>query len=250
MKKFFVFVLKIAADKKLLKGKTVGVDSTTLEANAAMKSIECKDTGEDYQEYLRRLANDAGIEDPSDEDLRRFDKNRPTRRSATRNGNRRATGQPHRQDERWDDASGYKAEHVVDLGSDLVLSATITPANQSDAETLIDSVAQAQNLDAAGSEATIEEAVADKGYHKANTLELADDLDIRTYIPEPKRRYRYRWIDKSAGQQEAVYANRRRMRGDRGKKLQRQRSEQTERSFAHVCETGGARRTWLRGQEP
>jgi len=95
----------------------------------------------------------------------------------------------------------------------------------------------------------LKDVAADKGYHKASTLELADDLDFRTYVPEPKRRYRYRWIDKPAGQQEAVYANRRRVRGARSKRLQRQRSEKVERSFAHVCETGGARRTWLRGLE-
>ncbi len=247
----FVFVLKIAADKKLLHGKTVAVDSTTLEANAAMKSIERKDTGEDWKAYLTRLAQDEGIENPTDEDLRRFDKKRTGKKVS--NDDWESPTDPDSRIAKMKDGTthlAYKAEHVVDLGSDFVLSATITPANQSDAETLIDSVAQAQlNLDAAGSEATIEEAAADKGYHKASTLELADDLDIRTYIPEPKRRYRYRWIDKSAGQQEAVYANRRRMRGDRGKRLQRQRSELTERSFAHVCETGGARRTWLRGQE-
>src|ERR1019366_9372063 len=86
-------------------------------------------------------------------------------------------------------------------------------------------------------------------YHKLSTLELADDLDFRTYIPEPKRPHRYRWAGKAAGQQEALYANRRRMRGQRGKRLQRQRSEQVERTFAHVCETGGARRALLRGQE-
>ena len=247
----FVFVLKIAADKKLLHGKTVAVDSTTLEANAAMKSIERKDTGEDWKAYLTRLAHEEGIENPTDEDLRRFDKKRTGKKVS--NDDWQSPTDPDSRIAKMKDGTthlAYKAEHVVDLGSDFVLSATITPANQSDAETLIDSVAQAQlNLDAAGSEATIEEAAADKGYHKASTLELADNLDIRTYIPEPKRRYRYRWIDKSAGQQEAVYANRRRMRGDRGKRLQRQRSELTERSFAHVCETGGARRTWLRGQE-
>lgn len=247
----FVFVLKIATDKKLLHGKTVAVDSTTLEANAAMKSIERKDTGENWKAFLTRLAKDAGIENPTDEDLRRFDKKRTDKKVS--NDDWESPTDPDSRIAKMKDGTthlAYRAEHVVDLGSDFVLSATITPANQSDAETLLDSIAQAQqNLDAAGSEATIREAVADKGYHKASTLELADDLDIRTYIPEPKRRYRYRWVDKSVSQQEAVYANRRRMRGDRGKQLQRERSELTERSFAHVCETGGARRTWLRGQE-
>jgi transposase len=209
----FVFVLKIAADKKLLHGKTVAVDSTTLEANAAMKSIERKDSGEDWKAYLTRLAQEEGIENPTDEDLRRFDKKRTGKKVS--NEDWQSPTDPDSRIARMKDGTthlAYKAEHVVDLGSDRVLSATITPANQSDAETMIDSVAQAQlNLDAAGSEATIEEAAADKGYHKASTLELADDLDIRTYIPEPKRRYRYCWIDKSAGQQAAVYANRRRI---------------------------------------
>lgn len=247
----FVFVLKIAADKKLLKGKTVGVDSTTLEANAAMKSIERKDTGEDWKEYLTRLAKEAGVEDPTDEELRRFDKNRPDKKVS--NEEWQSPTDPDSRITKMKDGTthlAYKAEHVVDLDSEFVLSATITPANHGDAATMVDSVVQAQlNLGAAGADAKIKEVAADKGYHKASTLELADHLDFRTYVPEPKRRYRYRWLDKPVGQQEAVYANRRRVRGERSKRLQRQRSEKVERSFAHVCETGGARRTWLRGLE-
>lgn len=247
----FVFVLKIAAQKKLLKGKTVGVDSTTLEANAAMKSIERKDTGEDWKEYLTRLAQEGGIDNPTDEELRRFDKNRPDKKVS--NEQWQSPTDPDSRIAKMKDGTthlAYKAEHVVDLDSEFVLSATITPANHSDAETMVDSVVQAQlNLDTAGAEAKIQDVAADKGYHKASTLELADDLAFRTYIPEPKRCYRYRWIGKAAGQQEAVYANRRRVRGERSKRLQRQRSEKVERSFAHVCETGGARRTWLRGLE-
>ncbi len=254
----FVFVLKIATEKKLIKGKTVGVDSTTLEANAAMKSIERKDTGEDWQQYLTRLAKEAGIENPTAEDLRRFDKNRPDKKVS--NDDWQSPTDPDARIAKMKDGTthlAYKAEHVVDLDSEFVLAARITPANAGDAETMIDSVMEAQlNLDAA-TETTIgaperiviEEAAADKGYHKASTLELASELDVRTYVPEPKRKYRYRWIDKSVGQKEAVYGNRRRVRGDRSKRLQRLRSERVERSFAHVCETGGARRALLRGQE-
>jgi transposase len=245
----FVFVLKIAEDKKLLKGKTVAVDSTTLEANAAMKSIERKDTGEDWKAYLTRLAKEAGIENPSDEELRRFDKKRPDKKVS--NEDWQSTTDPDSRIAKMKDGTthlAYKAEHVVDLGSDLVLAATITPANHGDAETMCDSVAQAQlNVEAAGSEAQIKEAVADKGYHKHSTLALATELQWRTYIPEPKRHHRNRWTNKPAGQQAATYANRRRVRGQRSKRLQRLRSEMTERTFAHVCETGGARRTWLSG---
>ena len=245
----FTFVLRIAADKKLLKGKTVSVDSTTLEANAAMKTIVRKDTGEDWQKYLKRLAEAAGIENPTAEDLVRFDKKRTDKKVS--NEDWKSPTDPDSRIAKMKDGTthlAYKAEHVVDLDTDLVLSATITPANHGDAETLCDSVAQAQiNMRTAGSVAAIEEAVADKGYHKASTLEQASAFGWRTYIPEKKKRGRSRWTDKPAEQKAAVYANRRRVRGGRSKKLQRLRSERTERSFAHVCETGGGRRTWLRG---
>jgi transposase len=245
----FTFVLKIAADKKLVKGKTVSVDSTTLEANAAMKTIVRKDTGEDWQEYLKRLAKEAGIENPTAEDLVRFDKKRTDKKVS--NDDWESPTDPDSRIAKMKDGTthlAYKAEHVVDLDTDLVLAATITPANHGDAETLCDSLAQAQiNMAAAGSEAEIEEAVADKGYHKASTLEQASAFGWRTYIPERKQRGRSCWHDKPAEQKAAVYANRRRVRGGRSKRLQRLRSERTERSFAHVCETGGGRRTWLRG---
>jgi transposase len=219
----FVFVLKIAEAAKLLKGKTVAVDSTTLEANAAMKSIQRKDTGEDWKAYVTRLAKDAGIENPTDEELRRFDKKRSDKKVS--NEDWQSTSDPDSRIAKMKDGTthlAYKAEHVVDLEAQI-------------------------NMRAAGSTTEIEEAVADKGYHKASTLEQAQAFGWRTYIPEPKRQHANRWTDKPAGQQEAVYANRRRVRGSRSKRLQKLRSERTERTFAHVCETGGARRAWLRG---
>jgi Transposase DDE domain len=113
---------------------------------------------------------------------------------------------------------------------------------------MIDSVIEAQlNLDEVKSPAEVREVVADKGYHAADTLEQAHSLQWRTSIPERKQQGQRTWTNKPAGQQAAVYANRRRLRGERSKRLQRKRSELTERSFAHVCETGGARRCWLRG---
>jgi transposase len=244
----FVFVLKIAVEKKLLKGKTVAVDSTTLEANAAMKAIVRKENGEDWKTYLTRLAQEAGIANPTAEDLRRFDKGRDKKVS---NEEWESPTDPDSRITKMKDGTthlAYKAEHVVDLETDMVLAAQVEPANHGDADTLCDSVVQAgMNLRAADRTLAIEEVAADKGYHKAATLELSESLNYRTYIPEPKRPHRSRWTDKPAAYRAAVYANRRRVRGARGKRLQRLRSELTERSFAHVCETGGARRTWLRG---
>jgi hypothetical protein len=230
------------------------VDSTTLEANAAMKSIVRRDTGEDWKEYVTRLMREEGVigaeEKPSDEEIRRFDKKRKNKKVSNEEWQSRTD--PCARITQMKDGTthmAYKAEHVVDLQSDLVLAAEIHPADQSDSETLIDSVATAQvNLEEAGSEAVIVEAAADKGYHAAATLNECDELEIRTYIPEPKRPHKCKWTDKSAAFQKVVYGNRRRVRRSKGKRLQRRRSELCERTFAHICDTGGARRSWLRGR--
>jgi len=244
----FARVLALAHEKDLLKGKTVGVDATTLEANAAMRAIVRKDTGEGYKTYLKRLAQEAGIENPTDEQLRRFDRQRKKKgsnkewASATDADSRIAKmkdGRTH---------LAYKAEHAVDLDSGLVLSAAIHPADQGDAATLVDSLLRTQvNLVRAGLEIEVEEGVADKGYHKSETLAECAEWGWRTYIPEPKRKKRT-WKDKPESWRVATAANRRRVRGARSKRLQKRRSELVERSFAHVCETGGGRRTWLRGR--
>ncbi len=246
----FNFVLALAAEKKLLAGTTVAVDSTMLEANAAMKSIERKDTGEDWKEYLRRLAEAAGIENPSDEDLRRFDKKRTDKKVS--NDDWQSPSDPDSRIAKMKDGRthlAYKAEHVVDLKTDLVLAAVVYEANRGDAETLAESVVVAQkNIIEADSPANIRDAAADKGYHSAESLALVNGpLGVRTYIPEPKRKTRWKWRERPAEQRSAVTRNGRRVRGVRGKRLQRLRSELTERSFAHVCETGGARRCWLQG---
>jgi transposase len=249
----FQFVLRIAAGKQLLAGKTVGVDSTTLEADAAMKSIVRRDTGEDWKEYVTRLMREDGTiesdEEPTDEEVRRYDKKRKNKRvsnaewvSSTDSESRITQlkdGRTH---------LAYKAEHVVDLTSDIVLAAEIRPADHPDTETLVDSVMQAQtNLKEAGSPTQIEEVAADKGYHAAHTLELSEACGLRTYIPEPRRRHRLRWTDKPPEFQRAVYANRRRIKRAKSKRWQRLRSERCERTFAHVCDTGGMRRSWVKG---
>jgi hypothetical protein len=252
----FVWVLALLQKNKLLKGQTVGVDSTTLEANAAMKSIVRRDSGEDWKEYLTRLMKEEGLinkdDQPSDEALRKFDKSRTDK--SVSNEEWVSPADPDARIAKMKDGTthlGYKAEHVLDLETEAILAAEVYHANQADTATLEDSLNQAQlNQQAAGSEAEIQDAVADKGYHSNATLaNLQEHTPYRSYIPEPELKHDRVWMDKPPEQKEAVYANRRRTRGQRGKKLQRQRSERLERSFAHVCETGGARRTWLTGIE-
>jgi len=244
----FAKVLAIAQERGLLKGGTVAVDSTTLEANAAMKSIVRKDTGEDWKEYVGRLAQEAGLENPTDEELRKFDKKRKGKK--TSNDDWQSPSDPDARVAKMkngDTHLAYKAEHAVDLQTEMVVAAQIYHADQGDSETLGDTLVAAQeNVLEAGSRQIIEETVADKGYHAADTVAGCAEAQIRTYIVEPKRK-RQRWTDKPEGQQEAVYANRRRCKGVRGRQLQRWRSERVERTFAHICETGGARRSWIRG---
>jgi len=249
----FQFVLKIAATKKLLSGQTVGVDSTTLEADAAMKSIVRRDTGEDWNQYVARLMREEGViaadEDPSDEDGLRYDKGRKDKKVS--NDEWVSPTDPEAKIAKLKDGTthlAYKAEHVVDLESDLILAAEIRPADHGDAQTLVDSVMKAaENLEAIGVEQRIEEVAADKGYHAADTLELCQSLNLRTYIPEPKRNTNWTWTDRSSDHQRAVMLNRQRVRRAKGKRLQRRRSELCERTFAHVCDTGGMRRSWLTG---
>ena len=248
----FQFVLKLASEKKLLHGKTVGVDTTTLEADAAMKSILRRDTGEDWQQYVKRLMREEGAieqdDEPTNEDLRRFDKKRKKKAS---NDEWVSPTDPDAKIVQLKDGRthlAYKASHVVDLASDLILAAPIHAATAADMHLLVDDVLKAQlHLKAAKSDVEIREIAADKGFHSAAALELCEFANIRTYVPEPKMPQGRVWTDKPEAQQRAVYANRRRMKRAKGKRLGRLRSERVERSFAHVCDAGGMRRSRLRG---
>lgn len=252
----FQRVLTLAREKKVLNGQTLGVDSTTLEANAAMKSIVRKDTGENWQAYLTTLMREAGVIGPEDtpgiDDMKRFDKSRKDKKVS--NDDWESPVDPDSRITKMKDGTthpAYKAEHAVDLETDMIVAAEIYHGNQADTRTLEDTVHTAQgHLRESGSAVEVQEVVVDKGYYSAEVLgTFAEHTTYRPYISEPqlpagKTRT---WTDKPAGQRQAVYANRRRVRGKRGRRLQRQRSERVERTFAHVCETGGARRTWLRG---
>ena len=246
----FSFVLKVAFERKLLKGKTIGVDATTLEANAAMKSIVRRDGGATWKAYLTKLAKDAGIEEPTDAQLRQFDRRRKGRK--TSNDEWQSPSDPDARITKMKDGTtglAYKAENAVDLETEIVVAADVKPANAADGETVKDTVVDAQgNLtDATEQECVIAELVADRGYHKSETLAWLAEHGIRSFIPERADPYKRRWYDKPASWREAVYENRRRIGRDKGKALQRRRAEVVERGFAHLCNSGAGRRTWLRG---
>jgi transposase len=247
--KVFVFVLSLLEQKGLLRGKAVAIDATTLEANAAMKSIVRKDSGEDWKRYLQGLAKAEGIENPTEEDLRRLDRGRKDKKVS--NAQWESPTDPDSRIAKMKDGRthlAYKAEHAVDLVSEAIVAATVTFADKSDPQSAPVTLSLAEaNLVLAGSATKIAETVMDKGYHDNGLLAALAERGVRTYIPERRQKIR-RWTDKPEAQEAAFRANRQRVRGDKGRRLNRWRSERCERTFAHVCETGGGRRAWLHGQ--
>jgi transposase len=247
----FTWILQVLATADLVKGKTIGIDATTLEANAALRSIVRRDSGETYQEFLTRLAQASGIETPTRADLARLDRKRPKK---GRNTEWRHPHDPDARITKMKDSRthlAHKAEHAVDLETGAIVGVTVQGADQGDTTTIAETVTvAAEQLDAVASAtdehtAVIDEVVADKGYHSNQVLVDLAALDLRTYIAEPDRGRR-RWNQQTAAR-DAVYANRRRIRGTRGRTLQRRRSERLERPNAHLYATGGMRRTHLRG---
>jgi len=250
----FELILSAAQEKGLLKGKTIGVDATDLEANASMKSIVRKDNGDDWREYLRKLyEEETGISDPDDEELRRFDKRRKPKKKVSNEDWESATDPDSRIGKMKDGRFHlkYKAENAVDLETEVIVAAEVYHGNVGDTSTIEDTVNTAQtHLREAGTVCEVKEVVADKGYHGEETLDsLQNESDVRTYIPESDRKTNRTWTDKSARRESSYRRNRRNTLGARGRRLQRLRSERVERSFAHLCDTGGGRRTWLRGLE-
>jgi transposase len=250
----FTWVLAVLAKEGLLSGKTLGIDATTLEANAALRSIVRRDTGERYEEFLRSLAEASGIETPSREELAKLDRKREKKGS---NQEWRHPGDPDARITKMKDGRthlAHKAEHAVDLETGAVVAVTLQTADSGDTTTIektleeaVETLAEVLEDDAAAaqlSEAVLAEVVADKGYHSNAVLTKHARLGIRTYVSEPARGRR-RWVGKPAERQ-ATYGNRRRIRGARGKRLLRSRGELVERSFAHAYDTGGLRRTHLR----
>ena len=253
-RELFTWVLKVLAEKGLLKGKTLGIDATTLEANAAMRSIVRRDTGDSYNEFLTKLSQASGIETPTREDLAKIDKNRKNKGS---NEDWTNPNDPDAKITKMKDGRthlAHKAEHAVDLQTGAIVAVSLQGADQGDTKTLWNTLEESgENLREVTDDTQraqciggkiIQEVVADKGYHSNGTCRDCREAEIRTYISEPDRGRRD-WTDKKP-ERGAVYANRRRIRGRRGKALLRKRGELLERPFAHCYETGGMRRTHLR----
>jgi transposase len=249
----FTWVLERLAKNGLLSGKTLSVDGTTLEANAAMRSIVRRDTGETYPEYLAGLAQASGVRTPSRAALARLDRRRKKKGS---NQEWASPADPDAKITKMKDGRthlAHKAEHAVDLKSGAVVAVTIQDADTGDTGTIKKTLSEAKarlaqlmrKTELCDTIGDLQEVVADRGYHSTAVLLELEEAGMRSYVSEPDRGRR-RWKDDIDAQM-ATYENRRRIRGARGKRLHRRRAELTERSFAHAYETGAMRRTHLRG---
>src|SRR5450631_3015264 len=243
-RKVFFWVLGVLADHGLLQGQRIAIDATTLEANAAMRSIIRRDTGASYEEFLRGLAKASGIATPSREELARLDRKRKKR---TSNKDWRSPADEDARVAKMKDGRthlAHKAEHAVDLDTGAVVAVTLQGADEGDTTTLDHTLCEAgiAVAEQIGREAElrpcdkprvnvsgIEELVTDKGYHSGAVVKRVKSYEVRSYIPEKQQKGQRNWAGKQAEQQ-AVYANRRRVRGEYGKSLLRRRGELVERS--------------------
>ena len=249
----FGWVLKLVAEQGLVRGKRLGVDASTMEANAALRTIVRREDGRTYREMLTQMAKESGIETPSADDLVRIDRARKGKKLSNQEWISRTD--PEAKIAKLKDGRthlAYKPEHVVDLDTGIILAAALHPADNGDTTTIAGTLAAAEeNLAQVNAAPTTDkpgELVADKGYHSRAVLKDLDGGPWKTRIAEPKQSGFSRWHgdDKARA---AVYANRTRLGSGVGKQAMRRRAEIVERSFAHNLDRGGMRRTWLRGRE-
>jgi transposase len=243
----FTWVQERLVEARLLRGKLLAVDATTLEANAAMRSIVRRDTGESYQQFLTRLAAASGLKTPTREALARLDRRRKKR---TSNAEWVNPADPDAKVTQMKDGRthlAHKVEHAVDLETGALVAVTLHGADVGDTTSLLATTLTAAEQLGAAHAAVPTALVGDKGYHSNDTLLTLTALGLRSYLAEPDRGRRC-W-SKAPEAQRPVYGNRRRVGGRRGKRLMRRRGEYVERTFAHVYDTGGLRRTHLRGHQ-
>jgi len=249
----FEWVLKLVAEKGLIRSKRIGVDASTMEANAALRTIVRRDDGRSYREMLTQMAKESGIETPSADDLVRLDRTRKGKKLS--NDEWISKTDPEARIAKLKDGRthlAYKPEHAVDLDTGVIVAAALHPADQGDTATIEGTLAAAEKnlaqVDAPPTNQDPSELVADKGYHSRAVLKTLDDGVWKTRIAEPKQQGFSRWHGDDEARA-AVYANRTRLGSGVGKQAMRLRAEIVERSFAHNLDRGGMRRTWLRGRE-
>lgn len=239
--------------KRLLRGKHLAIDTSVLEANASLRSLEHQFTGEKYRQYVKRLAKAAGVDTSDPRAVNTFDRKRPGR--TTSNTEWRNPYDPDAKvgpDKKGVTRLIYKPEHVVDLETGAIVDVEVKPGDEADAKDLAERVKDAEEglnkaVGAPRGTARVEAVVGDMGYCQPEALVTLQAAGVRTVIPDPVRD---RHVERlPADQREALRAAARTVTSASGQWLMRHRGEYCERSFVHVLDYGGARRTTLRGRE-
>jgi transposase len=250
----FGWVLELIAERGLVKGAQIGVDASTMAANAALRTIVRRDSGEGYREMLERMATESGIETPTGDDLARFDRARKGKRLS--NADWVSTTDPEAKIARMKDGTthlAYKPEHAVDLDTGAVVAAALHPADHGDTTTLAATLTATETnlsavLEAAPGPDDPADLVTDKGYFSRAVVTSLEDSAWKTRIAEPKAKGLSRWRGDDDAKR-AVYNNRARLLSGVARTAFKLRAELCERSFAHILDRGGMRRTWLRGRD-
>lgn len=257
-REIFEWILQVARQEGILKGRRVALDATTLQANASMKkSLVRRCDGSSYQKYLKKLAKAEGIEEPTKEDLQRLDRGRKGKKVSNKSW-KSSTDSEARITKMKDGTTrlAYKAENAVDLASGVIVAAEVHGADQGDTatmpKTLIEADEAVMNVGISGG---IKDVVADRGYHADAAIERLQTLGYRTCIAERPQKRNWKAVARRKGHEtmrrlrQAFRRNHRRLRSAAGLKLQKLRAEYPERSFAHLCVTGGLRRVFVRGRK-
>ena len=254
----FDWVLRVAQKEGVLKGRRVAVDSTTLQANASMKNIVRRCDGVSYQKYLAKLAKAEGIAEPTKEDLQRLDRKRKGKKLSNRQWKSRSDKQARiAKMKNGSTRMAYKAENAVDVESGVIVAAEVHGADKGDTSTLKQTALKADEaVMKAGIEGGIVDLIGDRGYHADAALADLQTIGFRTFIaerPVPAKR-NWKQVARRHGKEKmerfrkAFHRNRRRQCSATGRALQKKRAEYPERSFAHICNTGGLRRVTVRGR--
>ena len=250
--RIFTLTLRALREHGLLRGKNLGIDSSVIEANASLRALVHRNTEEHYWDYVKRLAAESGIDPEDTAAVRKFDRHRPGK------GSNQEWQNPHDPDAKIgrtkDGATDmiYKPEAVVDLDTGAIVQAQVHPGDQADHKEMATRVLEAQqNINEAAGEKldtlTVNSVTSDKGYYAVKELQALQQEDIRTVIADPIDNRR---LDKlEPDEKKAVQAARRSTKSTSGKDLLRRRGMHIERSFAHILDCGGMRRTTLRGWE-
>jgi transposase len=250
--RIFNLSLQALREHGLLRGKNLGIDSSVIEANASLRALVHRNTEEQYWDYVKRLAAESGIDPDDAAAVRKFDRHRPGKGSNQEWVN---PNDPDAKIGRTKDGATdmiYKPEAVVDLDTGAIVQAQVHAGDQADHKEMATRVLEAQqNINQATGEKldtlTVNTVTSDKGYYAVNELQALQQEDIRTVITDPIDNRR---LDKlETDQKKAVQAARRSVKSKSGKDLLRRRGMHIERSFAHILDCGGMRRTTLRGWE-